>query len=253
MKYTSLFVALCLVWSLLSVNVQAQNGYRQQGKASYYAAKFDGRETASGEIFTNDALTAAHLSIPFNSLVKVTNVRNGKSVVVRINDRGPHIKARILDMSKAAAKEIDMIQSGIATVDIEVLATDAQLQHTKSGIDIPRVQSPAIKSSLPDPDKKITLPFTSGHTYSLWGTERFPKGYGIQVASFADLQNAKDVCKELLAAEIKEVYLQVEWKNGQKAHRILVGSFDNETEAQACKQTLEKIGFEGFVKRHISN
>ncbi len=91
------------------------------GIASFYGTKFNGRRTASGEKFNNSALTAAHLSLPFGSLVKVTNMRNGKTVVVRINDRGPHVKGRIIDLSKAAAKKIGIGRAGTARVSLEVL------------------------------------------------------------------------------------------------------------------------------------
>lgn len=251
MKYTSLFVALWLFWSLYPAKIFAQIGFTQQGQASYYAAKFDGRLTANGEKFTNKDFTAAHPCLAFNSLVKVTNLRNGKSVIVRINDRGPHIKARILDMSKAAAEEIGMIQSGIATVNIEVISTDKDLQKARPELDIIAAHKPSIKTEAPDPDRKIIIPFSSGHTYSLWGTQRFPTGYGIQVASFADIDNAKNVCKELMSAEVKEAYIQVEWKGGEKIHRVLAGSFSEESEAHGYKQMLEKLGFAGFVKKHF--
>lgn len=89
--------------------------------ASFYAAKFQGRRTASGETFNNSAMTAAHRSLPFGTQVKVTNVRNGRSVVVRINDRGPYAKGRIIDLSKAAAKKIGVSRSGVARVKLEVL------------------------------------------------------------------------------------------------------------------------------------
>ncbi len=91
------------------------------GMASFYAAKFQGRRTASGETFNNSAMTAAHRSLPFGTQVKVTNVRNGRSVVVRINDRGPYAKGRIIDLSKAAAKKIGVSRSGVARVKLEVL------------------------------------------------------------------------------------------------------------------------------------
>ena len=91
------------------------------GMASFYSTKFNGRRTASGEKFNSSALTAAHLSLPFGSLVKVTNMRNGKTVVVRINDRGPHVKGRIIDLSKAAAKKIGIGRAGTARVSLEVL------------------------------------------------------------------------------------------------------------------------------------
>jgi rare lipoprotein A len=91
------------------------------GMASFYAAKFNGRRTASGETFDNSAMTAAHRSLRFGTQVKVTNVRNGRSVVVRINDRGPYAKGRIIDLSKAAARKIGIGRRGVARVKLEVL------------------------------------------------------------------------------------------------------------------------------------
>lgn len=90
----------------------------QTGKASYYADKFNGRKTASGEKFRNSKLTAAHKTLPFGTKVKVTNVKNGKSVKVRINDRGPFVAGRIIDLSKKAAKKIDIDKVGVGTVKI---------------------------------------------------------------------------------------------------------------------------------------
>ena len=91
------------------------------GIASYYAAKFHGRRTASGEKFNSKMLTAAHLTLPFGTQLKVTNLRNMKSVIVRVNDRGPHVKGRIVDLSRAAAQAIGLIQTGTARVVLEVL------------------------------------------------------------------------------------------------------------------------------------
>lgn len=91
------------------------------GKASYYADKFDGRKTASGEVFRQSKLTAAHKTLPFGTVVKVTNLNNKKSVIVKINDRGPFVKGRIIDLSKKAALAIDMVRSGVVPVKVEVL------------------------------------------------------------------------------------------------------------------------------------
>ena len=91
------------------------------GIASYYAAKFHGRRTASGERFNSKVLTAAHLSLPFGTLLKVTNLRNMKSVIVRVNDRGPHVRGRIVDLSRSAADLVDITRLGVARVEIEVL------------------------------------------------------------------------------------------------------------------------------------
>jgi rare lipoprotein A len=90
----------------------------RKGIASYYADFYEGRTTANGEKFRQNKITAAHKTVPFGTIVKVTNLANNKTVVVRINDRGPYIKGRIIDLTKAAAKEIDMIGAGISKVKI---------------------------------------------------------------------------------------------------------------------------------------
>ncbi len=92
-----------------------------RGKASYYADKFEGRPTASGEPYRANEYTAAHRKLPFGTMVRVTNVSNNKSVVVRINDRGPHIKGRIIDVSRSAAEELDFIDAGVTVVTLEIL------------------------------------------------------------------------------------------------------------------------------------
>ena len=92
-----------------------------QGVASYYADKFHGRTTANGETYDMNALTAAHRSLPFGSKLRITNLDNGKSVVVRVNDRGPFVEGRIIDLSLGAAKSVEMIQRGTARVKIDIL------------------------------------------------------------------------------------------------------------------------------------
>ncbi len=93
----------------------------QNGLASWYGSRFDGRKTASGQIFSKHALTAAHRTLPFGTIVRVTNRNNGRQVIVTINDRGPHRKGRIIDLSEAAAKRIGLLKTGLAPVRIEVL------------------------------------------------------------------------------------------------------------------------------------
>lgn len=93
----------------------------ESGKASYYAMSLTGNKTASGERYDPDKLTAAHPSLPFGTKVRVTNIYNRKSVTVRINDRGPHTKSRIIDLSFAAAQQLDMVSAGIIEVVIEVV------------------------------------------------------------------------------------------------------------------------------------
>ncbi len=107
---------------------QAHKGsvyHKQRGKASWYGPGFAGRKTANGERFNPNQLTAAHRKLPFNTTVRVTNLENDKSVIVRINDRGPYAGRRIIDLSKAAAKKIDLIGKGVAMVQIETVRPGA--------------------------------------------------------------------------------------------------------------------------------
>ncbi len=92
-----------------------------EGEASYYSTGFNGKRTASGEIFDKNALTAAHREFPFGTILRVTNLSNDKSVDVTVNDRGPFKKDRIIDLSEAAARDIGMIRKGTALVRIQVL------------------------------------------------------------------------------------------------------------------------------------
>lgn len=93
-----------------------------EGVASYYHNKFHGRLTANGERYNKRELTAAHLKYPFGTYVRVTSLENGNVVIVRINDRGPYRRSRIIDLSRAAAEELDMIHDGLVKVRVEVLA-----------------------------------------------------------------------------------------------------------------------------------
>ncbi len=97
----------------------------QTGYASWYGGKFQGRKTANGEIFDTNKYTAAHKTLPFDTILKVVNLENGKTVVVRINDRGPFVKNRIIDLSYAAANDLDMINTGTAKVRIQVIEGNA--------------------------------------------------------------------------------------------------------------------------------
>jgi len=99
---------------------------RYTGYASWYGEEFHGRKTANGEIFNMYSLTAAHRSLPFNSIVEVKNLENGKKVVVRINDRGPFVRGRIIDLSYAAAKKIGCVDAGVVKVRLKVLHVGEQ-------------------------------------------------------------------------------------------------------------------------------
>ena len=100
---------------------QTQTYFVEYGRASYYSDEFHGKKTASGEIYNKWDYTCAHKTLPFGTKLRVINLENKKSVVVRVNDRGPYIKERIVDLSYIAARDIDMLEKGIVKVKIEVV------------------------------------------------------------------------------------------------------------------------------------
>ncbi len=115
---TILFLTNC---APVQVSSKAHKWQTEIGLASHYAHKFHGRPTASGEIYDENKLTAAHPSLPFGTRVQVTNLSNKKSVILRINDRGPQTKDRIIDVSYKAAQELDFVRAGLIKVKIEVV------------------------------------------------------------------------------------------------------------------------------------
>lgn len=101
-----------------------------QGKASYYSNSLHGRRTSSGSVYHKDSLTCAHRTLPFGTLLKVTNQKNGKEVVVKVIDRGPFVRGRVVDLSYAAAREIGMIGAGVASVSVENLGHESDYNET---------------------------------------------------------------------------------------------------------------------------
>lgn len=123
MKISHLVIAATLLFSLSSCSRKITETGKasfitETGKASFYADKFQGRTTASGETFRQEKLTAAHRTLPFGTQVKVTNLANGRSVNVTINDRGPFAPGRIIDVSKKAARQLGMVDAGVASIEI---------------------------------------------------------------------------------------------------------------------------------------
>ena len=114
-RFSSFFFLVILVSQAYAQNTET-------GLASFYNDRFEGSLTASGAVFEQGKMTAAHRTLPFHTRVRVTNLNNKKSVVVKINDRGPFVKDRIIDLSKAAAVKLDFVNEGVAKVTLEVLS-----------------------------------------------------------------------------------------------------------------------------------
>lgn len=124
-----LITALTLSLSSIVINAKEKGkdcNYTTSGKCSFYSAKLHGNRTTSGERYDKDKFTAAHRTLPFGTKVKVTDKRTGKSTIVRINDRGPFVKNRVIDISNAAAKELGVVNRGIFAGKVEVLKKENQ-------------------------------------------------------------------------------------------------------------------------------
>ncbi|MGH8645658.1 MAG: septal ring lytic transglycosylase RlpA family protein [Gammaproteobacteria bacterium] len=116
------------------VQKQKEPAFQQTGKASWYGPGFHGEQTANGEIYDQNEHTAAHRSLPLGTDVEVTNVKTGKSVELRINDRGPYVKGRVIDLSRAAAKDLGIKEKGVATVNIEADAVPKKKGDTQGKV-----------------------------------------------------------------------------------------------------------------------
>lgn len=115
------FVCLVFLFFFMPTLAEDKDSIKTEVYATYYADRFHGRRTSNGERYDKDAYTCAHRKLPFGTLVKVTNPKNGKSTVVRVNDRGPYGKRAKIDLSKAAARDIGLLSIGILKVELEVI------------------------------------------------------------------------------------------------------------------------------------
>jgi len=148
----------------------SSNGYRQRGIASWYGSKFHGRRTSSGELFDMHLATAAHRSLPLPTYAEVTNLDNGRKVVVKINDRGPFHEQRLIDLSYAAAVKLDMVSRGTAWVDVRAISFDA-----------PMPTRPAVKIA---------------------------DGTFLQVGAFGNRDTAEHLAGQMMAAKLQPVSVQ---------------------------------------------
>ena len=185
-------------------------GQKQSGQASFYGGQFHGRPTASGEVFDMHKLTAAHRTLPFGTMIRVTNTSNNLSVVVKVNDRGPFVDNRIVDLSLQAAKEINMINDGVIDVTLEVIQNDI--------------------STAPDSEPAF---------FHIEVNRLKPTGYGIQIMSFAQTDNYVTFVERLQEKhQSKNIVLQSKMVNGQKVIGVILGQYESRNEAETFQKKL---------------
>jgi rare lipoprotein A len=234
----------------------------QQGEASFYKDVFEGRKTASGEIFQQDLPTAAHRSLPFGTLVKITNQANGKSVEVRINDRGPFIRNRILDVSKSVAEELDFVNQGIALIELEVIsfASNTSTSELPSNTDTgeignsPNPQSSVATTSVSSAstlEEKFLMqiqnqPNTEQY-FNLQAEPISPSFYSVQLASFSEINNAIQKGNEIEALFREDVSLRYKLLNQKALFTLILGKLQTRTQADALKAKVSNQFPDAFV------
>ncbi len=279
MKHLFLFLTtvLCARFAL-----PAQDA--EYGLASYYADKFAGKPTASGELYDPAKMTAAHKTHPFGTILRVTRLDNGKSVEVRVNDRGPYVAGRVVDVSRAAAEKLGMIRDGMTRVKVEVVRlpgeTARRVERKLRPVSSPKREAapevttydepapspqPASKAK-PKPQAASPKPAARPETltaksgvrvrqfkqYGLYQI-RLEKpasgGFGVQVAS---LTNTESVLKQIAALQANwfdNILLKIEERpTGKPLYKIILGPFPTREKAEAYKTNLKKkYKIDGFV------
>lgn len=206
----------------------------EHGKASFYADKFEGRSTASGEKYRHGKLTAAHRTLPFGTKVKVTNLSNNKSVTVRINDRGPFVAGRVIDLSKTAAQKLNFIKQGTTDVKIEVISVeDAKADSIEPVI-----------AELPEDNSVIY--------YSLKIDTVERSGFGIQIGSYEELENLIHAASLLKPVYSKEVTIKQKVVNSTKVYSLIIGHFTRREEADSFKKKVQKKYSDSFIVDYSS-
>jgi len=216
-------------------------GEKFRGIASWYGPNFHGAQTSNGEYYDMYGRTAAHKTLPINTMVKVTNLSNGKSTIVRINDRGPFVKNRIIDLSYQAAKEIGVVKHGTAQVELEVISFD------------PSASRYAHKRPLPPP---VSVQRASVPQRSLQDVKNASKalsvvqsgGFNIQIASFSDETKAlafKRKCYNVVKAH--PIRIRKKKIAAQPIYSILISGFES---IEAAKDYMRRYGYkDAFVVR----
>lgn len=233
-------------------------GYAQTGTASWYGAQFHGQRTASGEVFDQDALTAAHPTLPIPSLVQVTNLENGREVIVRVNDRGPFVGERLIDLSRGAAQALDFEGAGHARVHVRYLGP-APRRVNADGSQAPASppSPPAVVPAQADREEgpRSLLPPSSGTDLAGAPVDNTPYaapppayaapvsgGYFVQVGAFSDLSNAHRVRDTIGAAGPVVVDVR-QAASGAELFRVRVGPYVSREEADAARRTLSSMGY----------
>lgn len=214
--------------------IETAYGFSQTGIASWYGPDFHGKQTANGERYDMHAMTCAHKTLPMNTMLEVTNLENGRKIVVRVNDRGPFVGNRIIDLSKAGATKIGMISKGTARVRLVALAEGRRVARAEvqrgddEEVVVEKIEDAPVPAK-PIPD------FSKGEFY-------------VQVGAFASRSNAEKLRERLMYPIGKIVLSDLPAGEGKKLTRIRIGPYLNMKQA---KEMLEEAKSDGFTSAYI--
>ncbi len=222
---------LTFTFFLLFLSLGVSFSQIQKGKASFYADKFEGKQTASGEKYKHKKLTAAHKSLPFGTIVKVTNLENQESVEVRINDRGPFVEGRIIDLSRSAAEKLRFINQGLAEVQLEVIDAGDGRTNSNRPVQI---------------DRKI-----DNESYFQVNVKRKqPSGYGVQVGSFKGFDNMLKLSENIEKSYRAKLYIEVKEVSDAKIYALILGDYGNRKKADKLKAKMADRFPDAFVTKY---
>jgi rare lipoprotein A len=222
------------------------DGYRARGVASWYGRDFHGLATSSGETYNMNAMTAAHTTLPIPTWVEVTNLENGKRVVVKVNDRGPFVDHRLIDLSYAAALQLDMVRNGTARVEVRALAGPGGAPVlTTASAPAPQPAPPAPESVLVAPagialisaadaadTSAVEVPAASG-----------PPELFAQVGAFGDAANAARLVERLRVNGFQNAFVVSEADGRRTLHRVRLGPLRDDREFDQIRARVRSLGF----------
>lgn len=234
-KHLLLSIILIFVLSSLSAEV-----YREKALVSYYAGDFHGKKTSNGEYFNMNDYTCANKSLPFNTILKVTNLSNGLSVQVRVNDRGPFVTGRELDLSKAAAQKIGMIKSGTAYVRIEIVkrGPDTKLSRQTAA----KASQIMAKLSGGKEEKSGGVKTVGASSQSVKKTYQEGTFWDVQLGSFSTRENANELAQKLL----KDGFTDVVFQKGNGIYRVVIRKVPAQ-KVSATEKKLKACGYSDYL------
>lgn len=208
--------------------------YSEVGMASWYGEDFHAKYTANGEVYDMNTLTAAHRTLPLPSVVRVTNLENGRSLVVRVNDRGPFAKNRIIDVSKRGAQLLGYKEKGITKVKVELLEEESK--QLKAALTGKPMETLVAKKSQPIP-KMATTQYLSGYTET---AQTSNGNYFVQAGAFSNKDSADDLSSHL--KKFGEINVLPADVDGNRYYRVRVGPFNHEVEANVTLSKIKNYG-----------